>query len=251
MQGIDAQRPRLPRDYAGLDDAHLVAMVLAGDQQAYAHIMQCCNQRMYRVVRGVLRDDHEAEDVVQEAYVRGYEKLHTFRAEASLATWLVRIALNEAYARMRRPQPVSHDDSPELRAVAEVVAFPGHQLDSDPAESAARAQARALLERAVDALPEPFRLVYLLRDVEGCSIDETAAALGIREETVKTRLHRARRQLRQALQARFDAGLADAFGFQGERCRRITQSVLARLKGRAGHPAAFPAQADHPSQGEA
>lgn len=219
------------RDYAALDDAALVACVLAGERDAFRQIMQRCNQRMFRVVRGVIRNEAEAEDVVQEAYVHGYEKLASFRGEASLATWLTRIALNEAYGRLRRRRDSVDIDDIDLSAsvAAQLIAFPGHVLGDDPAEEAARTQMRRLLEQAVDALPEAFRLVYLLRDVEGCSVEETALALALRPETVKTRLHRARRQLRDALANRLSMAQGEAFSFMGARCVRMTEAVMARI----------------------
>ncbi len=218
------------RDYAALDDAELVACVVAGERDAFRQIMQRCNQRMFRVVRGVIRNEAEAEDVVQEAYVHAFEKLGSFRGEASLATWLTRIALNEAYGRMRRRRDsVDIDDIDANGPAAQLIAFPGHLLGDDPAEEAARAQMRRLLEQAVDELPEAFRLVYVLRDVEGCSVEDTAGVLGIRPETVKTRLHRARRQLRDVLASRVSAVQADAFQFMGARCMRMTEVVMARI----------------------
>lgn len=219
------------RDYAALDDAALVACALAGERDAFRQIMQRCNQRMFRVVRGVIRNEAEAEDVVQEAYVHGYEKLASFRGEASLATWLTRIALNEAYGRLRRRRDSVDIDDIDLSAsvAAQLIAFPGHVLSDDPAEEAARTQMRRLLEQAVDALPEAFRLVYLLRDVEGCSVEETALALALRPETVKTRLHRARRQLRDALANRLSMAQGEAFSFMGARCVRMTEAVMARI----------------------
>lgn len=219
------------RDYAALDDHALVACVLAGEREAFRQIIQRCNQRMFRVVRGVIRNDAEAEDVVQEAYVHGYEKLASFRGEASLATWLTRIALNEAYGRLRRRHDSVDIDDIDMAApvAAQVIAFPGHVLGDAPAEEAARAQLRRLLEQAVDALPEAFRLVYVLRDVEGCSVEETASALEIRQETVKTRLHRARRQLREALASRVSAAQVEAFQFMGARCARMTEVVMVRI----------------------
>ena len=218
-------------NYADMADAALVACVQAGQCEAFRTITQRCNQRMFRVVRGVIRDESEAEDVVQEAYVHAYEKIAGFRGESSLATWLTRIALNEAYGRLRRRRETVDIEQLEQASAtsAQVIAFPGHALTDDPADAAARGQLRRLLEHAVDALPEAFRLVYLLRDVEGCSVEETATALGIREETVKTRLHRARRQLRAALQARINSSTADAFAFMGERCARTTEAVMVRV----------------------
>lgn len=219
------------RDYAALDDAQLVACVCGGEPEAFREIMQRCNQRLFRVVRGVIHNDADAEDVVQEAYVHAYEKLATFRGEASLPTWLTRIALNEAYGRLRRRRDtVDIEDFDRLPAAAQVIPFPGMAGGEDPATAAMRAQLRRMLEEAVDALPEPFRLVYLLREVEGCSVAETAAALEIREETVKTRLHRARHQLRAALDERISASAADAFAFMGVRCERMTAAVLARIR---------------------
>ena len=219
------------RDDTPLDDAQLVACVLAGQRDAFRHITQRCNQRMYRVVRSVLHDDIEAEDVVQEAYVRAYEMLASFRGEASLATWLTRIALNEAYGRLRRRQDTVGIDTIDAqpRTLARVIPFPGVAQADDPLDAAVRAKLRRALEHAVDALPEAFRLVYVLRDVEGCTAEETAAALGVLEETVKTRLHRARRLLRNALHEQVTAGAADAFSFLGARCARITEAVMVRI----------------------
>lgn len=218
-------------NYADMADAALVACVQAGQREAFRTITQRCNQRMFRVVRGVIRDESEAEDVVQEAYVHAYEKIASFRGEASLATWLTRIALNEAYGRLRRRRETVDIEQLEQASAtsAQVIVFPGHALTDDPADAAARGQLRRLLEHAVDALPEAFRLVYLLRDVEGCSVEETATALGIREETVKTRLHRARRQLRAALQQTISSNAPEAFTFMGMRCARITNAVMGRI----------------------
>jgi RNA polymerase sigma-70 factor (ECF subfamily) len=222
-------------DYAALSDAALVACVLAGEREGFRQITQRCNQRMFRVVRGVLRNEAEAEDVVQEAYVRGYQKLATFRGEASLATWLCRIALNEAYGRLRRQRETLDIETVDVteNAVNNIVPFPGLAVGlaagEDPQANAERGQFRRLLERAIDALPEDFRLVYLLRDVEGCSVEDTAQLLALREETVKTRLHRARKQLRQALAEQVCVANGDAFSFMGERCARITAVVMARI----------------------
>lgn len=218
--------------YATLQDAELVGLARQGHREAFRHLMQRCNQRLFRIARGVVRDDAEAEDVVQEAYTHAFAKLSTFRGEASPATWLTRIVLNEAYGRLRQRRP-----SVDIDAIAEsqlqdhrVVAFPSRFGSEDPAAAAARGQVRRLLEEAIDALPEAFRIVFIMRDVEGCPIEETATALGIRPETVKTRLHRARRLLRAALQDSLSATLADAFPFLGPRCARMTEAVMARLE---------------------
>lgn len=230
MTAIDAHQAR---DYAALEDADLAALVRGGDREAFRQVMRRCNQRLYRVVRGVVDDDAEAEDVVQEAYVHAYANIAGFRGDASLATWLARIALNEAYGRLRRRRQTM--DIEQVDAVAaesgRVVPFPNRFGGEDPAAAAAREQVRRLLERAVGGLPEAFRVVFVLREVEGCSVEETADLLGLRAETVKTRLHRARRLLRNALHDNVAATLGDAFPFLGARCERMTEAVLARIDG--------------------
>lgn len=221
------------RDYDALEDADLVALVRDGDRQAFRHVMRRSNQRLFRVARGVLNNDDEAEDVVQEAYVHAYEKLASFRGEASLLTWLTRIVLNEAYGRLRHRRPTVDIEQIEA-AQAEggrVLAFPSRFGSEDPAAAAAREQMRHLLERAVDELPEPFRIVFVLREIEECTVEETAASLELRPETVKTRLHRARRLLRAALHDSLASSLGDAFPFLGPRCDRVTETVMQRLEG--------------------
>lgn len=223
--------PNLAIDHAALPDAELVALAQRGDPQAHRHIMQRCNQRLFRVARGVLNDDAEAEDAVQEAYLLAFAKLAEFRGEANLSTWLTRIVLNESYGRLRRRKAtVAVEDIDYVqRTQGQVLMFPNKFGSEDPAASAGRAQVRALTERAIEALPEPFRVVFVMRDIEECSIEETASALGLRAETVKTRLHRARRLLRSALNDKLATALSDAFPFLGPRCARMTDAVLARL----------------------
>ena len=218
-------------DYTAMEDGALVALVQGGDRGAFRHIMQRCNQRLYRVVRGVVDNDAEAEDVVQEAYVHAFEKIDSFRGEASIATWLTRIALNEAYGRLRKRRhtvEIEHIDAVAQRP-GKVVMFPNRFGSEDPAAAAAREQLRHMLEFAVDGLPEAYRIVFVLREIEGCTVEETAAALDVRPETVKTRLHRARRLLRKALQENVSTALTDAFPFLGPRCQRMTESVMARI----------------------
>ncbi|MGV8922257.1 MAG: RNA polymerase sigma factor [Thermomonas sp.] len=218
-------------DYAAMDDGALVALVQGGDRGAFRQIMQRCNQRLYRVVRGVVDNDAEAEDVVQEAYVHAFEKIDSFRGEASIATWLTRIALNEAYGRLRKRRhmvEIEHIDA-LAQMPGKVVMFPNQFGGEDPAAAAARQQLRHMLECAVDGLPESFRIVFVLREIEGCTVEETASALDIRPETVKTRLHRARRLLRKALHDNVSTALTDAFPFLGPRCQRMTESVMARI----------------------
>jgi len=231
---------RLERaDHEQMDEAALVALARGGDGDAFRVIMQRGNQRLFRVARGVLRDDAEAEDALQAAYVCAFAALDGFRGEAGVMTWLTRIVLNEARGRLRRRRPtVALAEAEEGR----VIPFPGAGGAGSPEADAARSQIRDLIEDAVDDLPDAFRVVFILRDVEGCSVEETAAQLGIRPETVKTRLHRARRRLRQALDAQLASTLAGVFPFLGARCQRITGAVLTRLgaEGRLA-PGTFPA----------
>lgn len=221
----------LALNYEALPDSMLVDLVLCNDRGAFKQIMQRCNQRLFRVARGVVNDDIEAEDVVQEAYVHAYEKLATFRGEASLLTWLTRIVLNESYGRLRR-----RHDTVDIAIVetaqnegGRIIAFPSKFGGEDPAASAARDQIRIMIEHAIEKLPEAFRIVFVMREIEGCTVEETAASLELRPETVKTRLHRARRQLRAALHESLTSALSDAFPFLGPRCDRMTNTVLKRL----------------------
>lgn len=214
----------------GPSDAALVAQVRAGNGAAFRTIMQRHNRRLFRVARAIMGEDAEAEDVVQEAYVRGFRALANFRQEAQLATWLTRIVINEARGRLRRRRitvDVAELDKPG--AMGQVLRFPGAPENMDPEHMAARSQIRRLLESAIDVLPEHYRAVFVMRDVEGMSTEETAAALALVPETVKTRLHRARAALRTALEQQLASGIEDAFPFDGVRCDRLTDAVLARL----------------------
>ena len=217
-------------DYARLGEAEIVALARAGDRDAFRAIMQRCNQRLFRIARAVVRDDAEAEDVLQEAYARAFAAFEGFRGEAGVATWLTRIVLNEAHGRLRKRRPTVELEAVEAaQAGAQVLSFPGAAMSPDPEADAARGQIRRLLEQAVDELPEPFRLVFMLREVEELSVEETALHLGLNPETVKTRLHRARKRLREALDARLGEVLVGAYPFLGARCERITEAVLQRL----------------------
>lgn len=233
---VQTTRTATAVDLDALDDAALVDLARRGYRGAFRHIMQRCNQRLFRVARSVLRDDFEAEDVVQEAYMRAFAAIESFRGEASVLTWLTRIVLNEAHGRIRKRRDTVDLDRADLDHVARsdsgdarVLPFPSKFGSEDPAASAARAQIRHLIEHAIDELPEPFRTVFILREIEGCTVEETAATLAIRAETVKTRLHRARRHLRGTLAGTLASSLSDAFPFLGPRCARITDAVLATL----------------------
>jgi RNA polymerase sigma-70 factor (ECF subfamily) len=220
-------------DAGSLGDKELVALARAGHYAvAFREIMRRYDRRLFRVARSVLRDDTEAEDAVQEAYLRAFQGLEAFRGEASLATWLTRIALNEALGRLRRRRTALGLELVEAAqregGGARSLMFPTTRRDN-PEDAAARDEVRRLLEAAIDALPEAFRVVLVARDVEGMSVEETAELLGRRPETVRTRLHRARRMLRAALDARLGDALRETFPFEGERCACLAERVLERL----------------------
>jgi RNA polymerase sigma factor (sigma-70 family) len=206
-----------------LDDAVLVERAQQRDAAAFWLIIKRHNQRLYRVARAVLDDETEAQDVLQETYIHAFMHLSEFRAEARLSTWLTRIALNEALGRRRQRRPTV-----DVKAIKAMPApFSAHK--ADPEQAAALAEVRRLLERAVDGLPEHFRIVFVMRDVEEMSTEETALLLGLRPQTVKTRLHRARRLLREVLRDKLATVFTDIFPFAGLPCDRLLQSVLERL----------------------
>jgi RNA polymerase sigma-70 factor (ECF subfamily) len=214
-----------------LDEAALVALARQGTREAFRVLIQRCNQRLFRIARAIVRDETEAEDVLQEAYSRALAKLDCFRGEASLSTWLTRITINEARGRLRRRRPtVGLDELEDAQTQgAQVMIFPSGQVAENPEADAARAQMRRLMEDAIDDLPPGFRVVFIMREVEQLSVEETAAALELAPATVKTRLHRARRLLRESLDRKLGSPLREAFPFLGARCERITQAVLERL----------------------
>ncbi|HYD70680.1 RNA polymerase sigma factor [Azospirillum sp.] len=218
---------------AAYSDPELAGRIRRGDANAFRILMQRHNQRLFRMARSVLRDPAEAEDAVQDAYILAFTRIGQFREDASLATWLGRIVLNEALRRLRQRKPMTEFDeggADGRTAGAEVIPFPGAQQPvATPEEDAARAETRRLLERAIDALPDPFRIIFVLREIEQMSVEETACSLGIPPDTVKTRLHRARRLLGHSLRRQLAPNLAGAFPFAGERCARIVARVLGRL----------------------
>ncbi len=209
-------------------DEELVARVLAGDVDLFEVLMRRNNRRLYRAARGVLggADEDEVLDVVQDAYVRAFAHLGDFAGRARFSTWLTRIAVYEALARRRRRAASDRLTGSEEDDAME---RPGEPT-ADPERRAAGAELRRTIEAAVDALPEGFRAVFMLRAVEELSVAETAECLGIPEDTVKTRLHRARSMLQGALIAQVDAAAPTAFDFDGVRCDRIVSSVLGRLR---------------------
>jgi RNA polymerase sigma-70 factor (ECF subfamily) len=214
-------------EWNALSDEDVVARVLAGDTPLFEILMRRYNQRLYRVARSVLRDDDEAEDVMQQAYVEAYTHLAQFAGRAKLSTWLTRIAFHEAIARWKRRRregtsrfsPESEEDA--MNRVISAEPTPEHQ--------ALQGELRGQLESAIDALPAIYRAVFVLREVEGLSTAETALCLDIREDAVKTRLHRARALLRAELYRRAGATAGSAFAFHLSRCDRVVAAVFARL----------------------
>jgi RNA polymerase sigma-70 factor, ECF subfamily len=221
---------RLDRESASRgDDAALAARAAAGDHAAFAAIMRANNQALYRVARSILRDEAEAEDALQSSYLKAYVALKSFAGRSALSSWLTRIVINECLERRRRRGPVTLGDD----AVAPEAAGPA---DADPERHAARAELAGVIERAIDALPEPFRVVFTLRAIEGREVEDIAADLGIAEATVRTRYHRARHILQQRLKDEFGAALDGVFPFAGARCERLVVRVLARLPNLSSHP---------------
>ncbi|MBZ5537233.1 MAG: RNA polymerase sigma factor [Acidobacteriia bacterium] len=207
-------------------DEQVVERVLAGETALYEVIMRRYNQRLYRVVRAILRDDGETEDVMQDAYVRAYQHLNQFAGRASFSTWLTRIAVHEALARVRRRNRNQQLDEPDFDGEPAM-----NHIDTspDPEQTTSEAELRQLLEEAVLALPEQYRVVVMLRDVEELSTSETAAALEITEENVKVRLHRGRAMMRRDLFARVGETAKETFSFMGARCDRVVRRVFQRL----------------------
>jgi RNA polymerase sigma-70 factor (ECF subfamily) len=206
-----------------LTDEEIVARVCAGEVALFEHLMRRHNPRVYRTARAILRDESEAEDVMQDAFVRAYEHLRTFDGRARFSTWLTRIAVHEALARVRRGKRSATLDrhvGEQLMATAS---------DSSPEEHLSDAEVRAALEAAVAKLPDDFRTVFVLRAVEGMSGAETAECLGIPEETVKTRLHRARGRLQQLLIESIEPGVRQLYDFHLSRCDRVVAAVLSRI----------------------
>ena len=210
-------------------EAALLERILAGDSAAFTELMRKYNRRLYRVARSVLRDDAEAEDALQDAYLQAYRALPGFRGLSSLSTWLTRIVVNAALVHRRK--------SARLAEVIELSADPimDDSPSPTPERAALRAQTRRLIEAKIDKLPDAFRTVFVLRALEELSVEETSETLGIPEATVRSRYFRARAMLREALASEIDMAFEETFAFDGERCDRIVQNVLRRL-GSADEP---------------
>jgi RNA polymerase sigma-70 factor (ECF subfamily) len=220
---------------SSLDDDALLRRIRAGDRDAFTDLMRRYNRRLYRVARSVLRDDAEAEDALQDAYLQAYRALPAFRGESALGTWLTRIVVNAALMRQRKSGRLA--DVIELGADfnSDEASIPRDRLDepAQPELAALRAQTRRLIETGIDKLPANFRTVFVLRAVEELTVEETAATLDIPEATVRTRYFRARAMLREALAREIDFAIEDAFGFDGARCDRIVEAVRRRLEAEA------------------
>jgi RNA polymerase sigma-70 factor, ECF subfamily len=210
-------------------DADLVARARDREEAAIRALMQVNNRRLYRLARGILRNDAEAEDVVQETWVRAFTHLDGFRGDSSFATWLSRIAINEALGRLRRARPsVEWTTLPPGALEAQVIRFPG-TASEDPEKTMAQREIHSVVEHAIDELPEAFRIVFITRVIEGMNVEETAELLDLKPETVKTRLHRARAMLKENVERKIGPVVMEAFPFAGKRCERLTEAVLRRL----------------------
>jgi RNA polymerase sigma-70 factor (ECF subfamily) len=227
MATVAAAATHFPRPAAAEDEAALLAAARKGNTAAFEAIMRRHNRLLFRTARAILQHEADAEEVVQEAYLKAFLHLDGFAGASRLSTWLVKITVNEALARLRRRMP---DGAPEGMAdLAEDTTMRQTTAETSPEAAAAQGEIRRLLEAAIDALPQAQRTVFMLRAVEEFSTEDTATCLGIPPETVKTRLHRARQALRRRLQHRVAAALTDTFPFAGARCDRVVAGVLSRL----------------------
>src|SRR5262245_4481350 len=214
-------------DTGDLTDAELLGRARKGDPNAFGALVRRHDRFLYRVARSVLRDAVEAEDVVQQTFLKAFTKLAEFRGDANLRTWLTRIAMNDAIRRRRgRRLLVELGELENAKERAPSAAYLPDPTGSTPEAEAARSQIRHLLERAIDELPPAFRTILIMRDVEEVSVEETAGILGIKPETVRTRLHRARSRLRESLGKELGMMLKDVFPFERPRCDALTDRLL-------------------------
>lgn len=233
MVGIPTAASKHLPDMAALSDTDLVVHARTGDEMAIRVLVQRHNRRLFRSARTIVRDDAEAEDIVQATYVHAFTHLDAFRNEARLSTWLTRIALNEALGRVRRRRPnvgLEEIDMTIESGRGELLQFPTSFSVADPETEFSQGEARRLLERAVDSLPDEFRAIFVLRDVEGMSTEEAASCLGIKPATAKTRLHRARKMMRAAIENQLMGAFKLLFPFEGARCLAMADSVIAQLR---------------------
>jgi RNA polymerase sigma-70 factor (ECF subfamily) len=213
--------PAQLQQHAPWTDLQVIERVLAGDVQLFELLMRRYNERIYRAIRSILRDEAEAEDAMQSAYLHAYAHLREFEARSSFATWLTRIAIHEALGRKRRGlRSVPTEEDPDMVSPTR-----------SPEAGAEDKEHRRMLASAIDSLPEHFRTVFVLRQVQELSVEETAQCLDLKPETVKTRLHRARALLRRSLLDQLDPAAPRAWSFEIPRCDRVVSAVLARIAG--------------------
>jgi RNA polymerase sigma-70 factor, ECF subfamily len=207
-----------------LTDNEIIRRVIAGEPSLFELIMRRHNQRIYRTVRSIVRDESDAEDVMQQAYINAYVHLGQFEERASFSTWLTRIAINEAFARVR-PRPLRIADDLDDRAMEQI-----RSTDLDPEQQLASAELRALVETEIAALPESYRVVLMLREIEGLDTREVAECIGVSEDVVKTRLYRAREILRENVYRRAGMTFESLFTFGHSRCDRMVANVMESLQ---------------------
>jgi RNA polymerase sigma-70 factor (ECF subfamily) len=208
-----------------LTDAQVVERVRSGERSLFEILMRRHNPKVYRVVRAILKDERDVEDVMQQAYVNAFAHLHQFESRSRFSTWLIRIALNEAFGRRRKIGVV---DAPRA-ANEDLTAGEIRSTEPDPERQAYAEELRGLLEAAIDALPEIYRLVFMLRVVEGLSTSETGEGLGLGDEVIKTRLHRARAMLRRSFAERLGDSAPGVFPFHALRCNRVVTGVFVQV----------------------
>ena len=227
---------------ATLDDVELARRIGEGDHLAFETVMRRHNGMLFRVARSILKDDHEAEDALQDAYIDAHRQIRKFRGDSKLSTWLTRIVINEALGRLRKrkgdrvvvPLATASHDSPEHE-----VSNLGDPTSETPEHAVLRTELRRLLEEKIDRLPVAYRTVFIMREVEEMTVEETAACLAIPDATVRSRLFRARALLRESLARELDMATVDVFAFAGERCDRIVAGVLTRVREFRLEPDAF------------
>ncbi|TCS05377.1 RNA polymerase sigma factor [Rhizobium sp. BK418] len=210
-------------------DPELVAMALARDAEGFRAIMRRYNRRLFRIARGILRDDAMAEDALQEAYLKAFRHLGDFQGASAFSTWLTRIVMNEALARLRKVRRMP--EVPVDTMQGRILDFPTGSPIDNPETTMAQRQILKLVEEATDNLPEEFRLVFIARVIEEMSVEETAELLDLKPETVRSRLHRARALLRRELDQLIGPIALDAFPFAGWKCDRLTEKVMGKLMG--------------------
>lgn len=225
MTSTTTAAPSVIEQARELSDEALVERILAGEIALFELIMRRNNPRIYRAIRSLIRDEADVEDCMQAAYLAAFSKLRDFKRQSKFSTWLTQIAINEALGKLRR---AGRHPTVSLTVVEEPAMSPLPDLPS-PETNASRRELANLIERAVDALPDLYRATFMLREIEGMDTAETAEALGVSEDVVKTRLSRAKAALREQLEQLAGSAAPDAFGFHATRCDRVVANVMAKL----------------------